>query len=254
VIATTVGDIGLLVGAGALAGAVGSAGGTASLVSYPALLAVGLPAFQANVTNAVAFVASLPGSAAASRGELRGRGRWLRSWAPLVATGGAAGAALLLLTPTAVFNRVVPFLVAAAALALLLQRRISRWQETRSETRRDRLLLPCGLLLTAIYNGYWGAGSGVMILVVLLLAVDQHLPRANALKNVLLGVADVVAAVAFTVFGPVDWRAAAPLAIGLLVGSMLGPSITRRVPERVIRTLVGMAGLALALKLWIAPS
>jgi len=114
-------NVALLLGAGVLAGMVGSAGGTASLISYPALLAVGIPALAANMTNAVAFVASLPGSALGSRPELRGQGQWLRRWAPLAAVGGAAGAALLLLTPAGVFGRVVPFLVAFAALSLLIE-------------------------------------------------------------------------------------------------------------------------------------
>lgn len=252
-IATSPTDMALLVGAGALAGMVGSAGGTASLVSYPALLAVGLPAFQANVTNAVAFVASLPGSAAGSRPELRGQREWLRGWSLLVAAGGGVGAALLLLTPAGIFEQVVPFLVAFAALALLLQPRISAWQE-RHQRANGQFLLPCGLLAASVYNGYWGAGAGVMILAVLLLTVDEHVARANALKNVLLGVADLVAAAAFVLFGPVDWKAAIPLALGLLAGSTVGPSITRRVPGNAIRLIVGLAGLGLAIKLWIAPS
>jgi hypothetical protein len=222
------------------------------LVSYPALLGVGIPAFQANVTNAVAFVASWPGSAMGSRLELRGRGDWLRRWALLAALGGAAGAALLLLTPTGVFNRVVSFLVAGAALALLFQPRISAWQEGHPDLG-GRFLLPCGLFVTSLYNGYWGAGAGVMTLALLLLTVDRHLARANALKNMLLGAADVVAAVGFVLFGPVDWKAALPLALGLFAGSTIGPSITRRLPGGVIRVLVGLAGLGLAIKLWVAP-
>ena len=156
-------NVALLLGAGVLAGMVGSAGGTASLISYPALLAVGIPPLAANMTNAVAFVASLPGSALGSRPELRGQGQWLRRWAPLAAGGGAAGAALLLLTPAGVFGRVVPFLVAFAALALLLQPRVSAWQEKHLR-KTSRLLLPCGLFAVSVYDGYWGAGAGVMTL------------------------------------------------------------------------------------------
>jgi uncharacterized membrane protein YfcA len=102
---------------------VGSAGGTASLISYPALLAVGIPALSANVTNSLAFVASLPGSALGSRPELSGQGRRLLRLAPLAVAGGGAGAVLLLVTPATVFVRIVPFLVAVAALALLHGRR-----------------------------------------------------------------------------------------------------------------------------------
>jgi hypothetical protein len=246
-------NVALLLGAGVLAGMVGSAGGTASLISYPALLAVGIPALAANMTNAVAFVASLPGSALGSRPELRGQGQWLRRWAPLAAVGGAAGAALLLLTPAGVFGRVVPFLVAFAALALLLQPRVSAWQEKHLR-KTGKLLLPCGLFAVSVYDGYWGAGAGVMMLALLLLTVDQHLARSNALKNMLLGVADVVCSIGFVLFGPVHWAAAVPLALGLLVGSMAGPSLTRRVPGNAVRVVVAIAGLGLAVHLWVSPS
>jgi hypothetical protein len=86
------------------------------------------------------------------------------------------------------------------------------------------------------------------------LTVDQDLRRANALKNVLLGVSDIVAAVGFALFGPVRWTAALPLAVGLLAGSLVGPSVTRRVPPRVLRVLVACAGMGLAIRLWIVPS
>ena len=243
----------VLLAAGTLAGAVGSAGGITSLISYPALLAVGLPPLPANVTQAVAFVTCLPGSALGSRPELRGQGPWLRRWAALTATGGAVGVVLLLNTPGHIFGRVVPFLLALASLALLLQPHISRWQERRPRDR-NRLLLPCGLFAVSVYGGYFGAGSGVMVLALLLLTVDQTLVRANALKNVILGVADVVAAAGFAVFGPVRWAAVVPLALGLFAGSRVGPSVTRRVPGGVLRVLVALAGLGLAIHLWVAPS
>jgi uncharacterized protein len=133
----------LLLGAGAMAGIVGSAGGTASLISYPALLAAGIPPLPANVTNAAAFVAAWPGSALGSRPELSGQGPWLRRWAPLAAAGSAAGATLLLFTPAEVFDRVVPF------------------------------LLPAGLIAVSAYDGYWGAGAGVMTLALLTITIEQ---------------------------------------------------------------------------------
>jgi uncharacterized protein len=243
----------LLAAAGVVAGVVGSAGGTASLVSYPALLAVGLAPFQANVTNSIAFVANWPGSALGSRPELRGQGSWLRRWGVLAAVGGVAGAVVLLVTPRGVFDEVVPYLVASAALALLLQPRISAWERRHGAVRR-RFVLPCGLLAVAFYNGYWGAGSGVMTVAVLLLTVEKNFARANALKNMLLGAGDIAVAVVFTVFGPVHWSAAVPMAAGWVVGSTIGPSITRRVPGDTLRVLVGLAGLGLAVKLWLVPA
>ena len=165
----------LLLGAGAVAGIVGSAGGTASLISYPALLAAGIPPLAANVTNAVAFVASWPGSALGSRPELRGQGPWLLRWAPLAVAGSAAGAALLLFTPAGTFDQVVPFLLAFAALALLLQPQVSAWL-ARHPASSSRLLLPCGLIAASAYDGYWGAGAGVMTLALLMITTGQHLP------------------------------------------------------------------------------
>jgi uncharacterized protein len=249
---TSAADAVLLLGAGGLAGVVGTAGGITSLISYPALLAVGIPAWPANVANIVALVACWPGSAIASRPELQDRGPWLRRWLLVAAAGGAAGAALLLSTPAGVFGRVVPFLVAAASLGLLLQPRLSAWQEERP-AKTTRLVLPFGLVSASVYNGYFGAGSGVMILALLLLTVDQHMARANALKNMLLGPASVVSAVIFALFAHVDWTAVIPLATGMLAGSTIGPWIARRMPGNLLRWLVALIGLGLAVRLWLAP-
>jgi uncharacterized membrane protein YfcA len=135
---------------------------------------------------------------------------------------------------------------------LFLQPRLSRWQARRPEGR-NRLLLPAGLFAVSVYGGYFGAGSGVMVLALLLLTVESNLARANALKNVILGVADVVAAIGLAAFGPVRWAAALPLALGLLVGSRIGPSVTRRVPGGVVRVFAAAAGLGLAIELWVSP-
>jgi uncharacterized protein len=240
---------GLLLGAGILAGIVGSAGGTASLISYPALLAAGLPPLAANISNAVAFVAAWPGSALGSRPELRGHGRQLLRWAPLAVAGSAAGAALLLVTPESVFDQVVPFLLAAASITLLVQPAISAWL-ARRHGQRGRFLLPGGLIAAAAYDGYWGAGAGVMILALLMITIGQPLPRSNALKNMLLGVADVTCCILFIVCWPVDWAAVLPLAAGFLIGSAIGPALARRLPARVVRVIAALAGLGLAIRLW----
>jgi uncharacterized protein len=245
-------DSALLVGAGVLAGTAGSAGGITSLISYPALLAVGINPLPANVTQAVSFTAFLPGAALGSRPELRGQGALLRRWSVVTVGGGLVGVVLLLSTPDHLFGRIVPFLLALASVALLAQPRLSTWHDTRSD-RVKALLLPGGLFAVSVYNGYFGAGSGVMVLALLLVTVDRNLARANALKNVLLGVADVVAAVAFAIFGPVHWEAALPLGIGMLAGSAIGPQVTRRLPGNVLRVLVALVGLGLAVRLWVVP-
>jgi uncharacterized protein len=248
-----IGDVALMLGAGVLAGVVGSAGGIASLISYPVLLAVGLPPKPANVADTVAFVACLPGSTLGARPELQGQGRRVLRLSPLAVAGSAAGAALLLLTPAGVFGRIVPFLVAFAAVALLVQPRVSRWLEERPGAG-GWLWPQCGLLAVWVFDGYWGVGAGVMALAVLTVAVETHLPRANALKNVLLGVADVACSIVFILYGPVRWAAVVPLALGVLAGSRLGPSLTRRIPAGVLRVVVALVGFGLAVDLWLHPS
>jgi len=247
---TGLGNAALLAAAGVLAGLVGSAGGITSLISYPALLAAGLPSLAANVANIVALVACWPGSALASRPELRGRGPWLRRWVPLAALGGAVGAALLLWTPPGVFDRVVPFLVAAGSLALLAQPRLTAQHERRGS---PDAVLPLGLAALSVYNGYFGAGSGVMILALLLVTAEPRLPAANALKNMLLGAGVLVSAAGFALFWPVDWAAVAPLAAGLFAGSTLGPRVARRLPAGLLRRLAALIGIVLAVRLRFAP-
>jgi uncharacterized membrane protein YfcA len=245
-------DLTLIAAAGVLAGIVGTAGGITSLVSYPVLLAAGVPAVAATVANTVALVACWPGSAVASRPELTGKGRWLSHWMWVAAAGGVAGAALLLSTPSQAFAQIVPFLVAAGSLALLAQ----PWLSARGQGRAwsGPPVLAVALLAVSVYNGYFGAGAGVMTLGLMLVTVDQHMARANALKNMLIGAASVMAALAFIILGPVDWRAAVPLSAGMLAGSMIGPRLARRIPARALRWLVALLGLGLAVRLWIAPA
>ncbi len=243
-----------LIAAGALAGLVGTAGGITSLVSYPALLLAGVAPLQANVANLVALVACWPGAAAASQPELRGRGPWLLRWGIVAAFGGAAGSVLLLVTPPGVFGRVVPFLVAAGSLALLCQPWLAARPSWRADAGRGRLLLPCGLAALSCYNGYFGAGSGVLLLALLLLTTDPRLASANALKNMVVGAATITSAVLFVLLTSVDWGAVAPLALGLFAGSLAGPWVARRLPPRVLRWLVALCGLALAIRLWFSPA
>jgi len=243
-----------LAAAGAVAGLVGTAGGITSLVSYPALLLAGVAPLQANIANLVALVACWPGSAVASQPELRGRGPWLRRWGVVAAVGGAAGSVLLLATSTGVFARVVPFLVAAGSLALLGQPWLAARPSWRPDAGWGRLLLPCGIAALSCYNGYFGAGSGVLTLALLLLTTEPLLPSANALKNMVVGAATITSAALFVALTRVDWGAVAPLAVGLFAGSLAGPWVARRLPPALLRWLVALTGLALAVHLWLSPA
>ncbi|MGD9988796.1 sulfite exporter TauE/SafE family protein [Pseudonocardia sp.] len=241
----------LLLVAGFGAGLSGSMAGLASLFSYPALLAVGLPPTTANMTNTVALMASSIGSVAGSRPELAGQGHQVRTMAPVVIGGGALGAALLFLTPPGGFEKVVPFLVGGASVVLLLQPRIRAAATRTAEgpSRRARLLMLAGLGLVGVYGGYFGAAAGVLILALLLVGLPLSLLRANGLKNVLLGLANGTAAIAFAFLGDVRWAAVAPMAAGVLVGSWVGPALARRIPATVLRIAIGLAGIGLAVVL-----
>lgn len=239
----------LLVAAGVVAGTVGAAGGITSLVSYPALLAVGIPPLPANVTNAVSLSASLVGSSLGSRAELAGRRSWWGRWVPVVVAGCVGGVALLLATPATVFARVVPYLLLLAGAALVLQPLLARWR-----AGVHPVALAGALFLVGVYVGYFGAGSGVMVLALLLVVLEESVATANALKNVLLGAADVVAAVAFLLFGPVRVVPALALGAGLLAGSYLGPKVTRRAPEAPFRWVVASMGAGLGVWLLVHPA
>ncbi len=246
---TSVGATAVLVAAGGVAGALGTAGGITSLVSYPALLAVGLPARAASVANIVALVACWPGSAFASRPELAGRGAWLRRWCTVSSLGGAAGALALLVTPPSAFESVVPYLVAAASLLLVAQPRLSCLIGRRAG--RAVAIFFAGLFAISVYNGYFGAGAGIMTLAAVLVLVERDLVTANALKNMLVGAATVTSAAIFVFYASVAWASVVPLAGGMLVGSTLGPRLARRIPARVLRLFVALIGFGLAVSLWV---
>jgi uncharacterized membrane protein YfcA len=236
-----------LVGVGVLAGLVSTVVSLASVVSYPALLAVGLPPLAANVTNTVALVWVGLGAAGGSRPELAGQGRLIRRLGVLTALGGATGAALLLLLPARTFEYVAPWLIGGASLLLL--RRKPRLPLRPDGDRRRSNTARLALFAAAVYIGYFGAAGGILMLAVLGPMLDQSLARTNAVKNALSGLANAVAAIGFAFFGPVQWAAAAPLAAGFLVGGWLGPALVRRLPGAALRILIALCGLALAAKL-----
>ncbi len=240
----------LLVAGGVLAGIIGTAGGITSLVSYPVLLVAGLSPFAANVANLVALVACWPASAAVSRREVAEQRRWLPAGLVAAGVGGAAGTVLLLTTPSEVFDRVVPALVALGSITLLGQPALTTHVHRASGGRGA----PAGVSLAvvavvSIYGGYFGAGSGVMLLATALILLDGRMPVANAVKNMLAGASTAASAVVLLVAGPVDWGAVVPLAAGLFLGSLIGPVLARRLPSVVIRYAVALLGFVLAVRL-----
>jgi uncharacterized membrane protein YfcA len=242
-------DLLLLVCAGVGAGLAGSIAGLASLVSYPALLAVGLGPVTANVTNTVGLVFSSLGSTLGSRTELRGQAPHVRALAVAAVLGGGVGAALLLITPSGTFELIAPWLIGVASLTIVLRPRVQAAVGVDSETHTAGPGLLAGVFLVGIYGGYFGAAAGVMLLALLLTVTHDTLARSNALKNAVLGIANATAALAFCLLTPVAWSAIAPLAVGLFAGARLGPTVVRHANAAVLRTLIGLAGIALAVKL-----
>ncbi|MCD2192166.1 sulfite exporter TauE/SafE family protein [Actinomycetospora endophytica] len=242
--------IGLLVVAGLVAGTVATAGGIASLVSYPALLLAGLPPLPADVANLIAFVVCGPGSSLTSRRELRTMGTALRRGVPVAAGGAVVGAFLLVVTPPGAFGHVAPFLVLAAGAGLALQPWLTGHRDR--HPRLARLTWP-SIGAVGIYAGYFGAGSGILLLTAALIFVDARLPQANALKNILVGATAIAAAGVLVLTAPVEWWAVVPLAIGALGGSTLGPLVARRVPVTVLRWTLVALSVALAVELWLHP-
>ncbi len=242
-------QFGFLVLAGFGAGLAGSIAGLASLASYPALLLVGIPPVQANITNTVALTANTIGAVLGSRPELRGKARSLLPLAALMLVGGASGAVLLLALPGTLFAFIVPWLVAGASGVLLARPYILKRQVDGNHLRRTGPVFLVVVLLAAIYGGYFGAGAGVLVLAMLSMSSRESLPRVNAEKNVLLGIANLTAAIGFAIFNHVHWLAALAVAIGGVVGSFIGPKIMRRLPERPTRIVIAILGFALAAKL-----
>jgi uncharacterized membrane protein YfcA len=242
----------VLLAAGAAGGIFSTVVAIASLVTYPVLLALGVPPLAANMTNTVSLVLTGAGSVAGSRPELAGQGRRVLRLGAITALGGATGAAVLLLTPASAFTRAVPVLIGGSSLVLLLQPRISVLTPPAVVDTRHRLALGAALFAVAVYVGYFGAAAGVMLLVVLGALISEPLVRVNAIKNAVSGMANATAAACFALFGDVRWKLVLPLAAGFLIGGWLGPKIARRVPAGALRVVVSLCGFGLAVKLGVS--
>jgi uncharacterized membrane protein YfcA len=243
----SVGHVLLLVVAGALAGAVNAAAGGGSLISFPALLIVGLPALSANVTNAVALCPGYLGGVSGFRADLVGQRQEMRGLGGVAALGAALGVGLLEVSPAATFRAVVPFLLLLGCFLLAVQPQIARWVIQRRGGRAPSLA-PAQLATFAAgaYGAYFGAGLGVILLAVLGVLIAETLPRLNALKAYLALVVNVVAAVLFIVLLPVSWTGVLIMGPSSLVGGRLGATLVRRISPTVLRASVVSLGISVA--------
>jgi uncharacterized membrane protein YfcA len=240
----------ILVATGFGAGILSTIASIASVLSYPVLLALGLPPLTANVTNTMSLVLTGAGSVLGSRPELKGQRDRVLRLGLITALGGAVGAAALLLAPASAFAVVVPALIGASSVILLIQPRVKSLKP-RPGGERSRLRR-AGLLGVATYVGYFGAAGGILLLACVGTMIDDSLVRLNALKNVLSGFANAVAAIAFAIWAPVHWAYVPPLAAGFLLGGLTGPRIIRRVPVDTFRVFIALCGLTVAVKLGLS--
>jgi uncharacterized membrane protein YfcA len=239
--------------AGVWAGAINTLVGSGSLVTFPVLLAVGYSPLTANISNNLGVVPGSISGAYGFRRELRGQRARVARFAPASLLGGVVGAALLLALPASAFDAVVPAFVALGVVLVMLQPRINRWLAARREPgvnpHGSGPLALLATFATGVYGGYFGAAQGVLLLAVLGIAIDDDLRRVNALKVVLAGLVNFVAAVVFVIVAQdhLVWGAVALIAAGSAIGGQLGAGIGRRLPAPALRAvivLVGLAGIA----------
>ena len=247
------GDLVLLAVAGLAAGAVNAVAGGGSLISFPALLAAGLPSVTANVTNAVAVLPGYLGGTIAYRRELEGQRDRAVALGATSIVGAVAGAALLIVSPEDVFEAIVPFLILGACALLAAQPALSRRLRPPSAGGRAHRSprLHAATFAGAVYGGYFGAGLGIMLLAVLALGLDDELQRLNALKGLLSFVIGAASVAFFVAFGPVRWGAAVVMAVAAFAGGHVGVAVARRLPADVLRGLVVAFGVAVSIWLLV---
>ena len=241
----------LAVGLAAVAaGAVNALAGGGTLLTFPVLTAVGLPALAANITNTVALCPGHVGATLAQAGGLRGQRALLSLLIPAGVAGGLAGGVLLLHTGERTFREVVPLLLLTSSALLASQDRVRAWLVERERRRGGSdghaQWAPLVVATAAIYGGYFGAGLGVVLLAALGVVLDEPLPRINAIKQVVSLFVNVAAAVFFLFSDQIHWIAALAMAVGALVGGAIGGHLTTRVDVALLRRAMVVIGAVLA--------
>lgn len=246
--------------AGLAAGTVNTIVGAGTLVTFPLLVAFGVPPLTANASNTVGLVPGAVTGAWGYRRELAGHWGQVLRMALLSAVGGIAGSLLVVAAPPGTFTAVVPWLLVVAAVLAAIQPRVARALRRHAEHEADgsnttaplSAGLALGIMATGVYGGYFGAAQGVVLISMLGIAWSTDLQRANGAKNVLAGTANVVGAVVFVLGGLVDWKIAGLVAVGSALGGVLGARVGRRIPAPVLRVVIVVAALAAAIALWMA--
>jgi uncharacterized membrane protein YfcA len=245
-------DLAIAAGVAFLAGGINSIAGGGSLILFPTLVALGLPTVDANVTNSVAQWPGYLGGVAGFREEYVGQRGRLTRFGVVAALGGIAGCVLLLTTPTAAFDVVVPVLVLLASLLLAVQPFVTKRLRKAEDVgrTRDPVWVYVALFFATVYGGYFGGALGVILVGVLGLALHR-LKLANALKSALSAITATVTLVIFGIFGPVHWLVVAVAAPASLLGGFLGARIATRIPTTPLRLLIVVFGVAVSIYLFL---
>jgi len=237
--------------AGIGAGGINAVVGSGSLITFPTMIALGMPPVIANVSNTVGLVPGSLTGAFGYREELRGqRPRLIRLGLPAL-VGAVIGGVLLLYLPAETFDVVVPVLIGMACVLVVIQPRLSRWLSARREHPHPHggPWLWGGVLACGVYGGYFGAAQGVLLIGLMGSFLDDGLQRINAAKNVLALLVNASAALLFVVVAEVDWLAVLMVALGAAIGGFLGAKIGRRLPAPVLRWFVVCVGIIAIVKL-----
>ncbi|MDH6143838.1 MULTISPECIES: sulfite exporter TauE/SafE family protein [Kitasatospora] len=240
--------------AGAGAGTINVIVGSGTLITFPVLLAIGLPPVTANVSNTLGLVPGSISGAIGYRRELVGQRRRLLRLGLASLLGGLLGAVLLTRLPGSAFNAIVPVLILLALVLVVIQPRVARAVAARGGAPAHpdgSLALALGIFCCGIYGGYFGAAQGVLMLALMGMLLRDDLQRMNAAKNVLALIVNAVAAVFFMFTTHMDWLAALLIAAGSTIGGLIGAKVGRRLPPIALRTLIVLVGLAAVTKLLI---
>lgn len=246
----------IIVAAGFAAGVINVVAGAGTLITFPALLAMGFNPVVANVSSSVGLIPGSLSGAWGYRRELRPHVRAVVRLAVWSALGAAVGGWLLVLLPPEYFTVVVPYLLLVAAALAAFQPLISarlKASQTRAEPKSVLfpVALPFAVCLTGIYGGYFGAAQGVILLATLAVMWGGTLGEANGIKNALVAVANGVSALVFIATGSVDWRVAALVGGGALLGGLVGARVSRWLPATVLRAVLVLVALVAAVVLFI---
>ena len=249
----SLGEIVAIAFAGLAAGTINTVVGSGTLITFPVLLAFGYAPVTANVSNTIGLVPGSISGAVGYRRELAGQRRRAIRLGTLSVLGGATGAVLLLLAPASVFKEIVPGFIAIALVLVVLQPRLKALLAEREieVAHEGGIVVALAIYATGVYGGYFGAAQGILLLGILGVALAQDLHRTNALKNVLAGLTNGVAAVYFIFAAHVDWGPAGIIAATSILGAQLGARYGRRLPSAALRALIVVVGITAIVRLLV---